>query len=132
MIAGRIWPAPLYLEAASVAVAPVFSAHRGESGEAYPCVVGRLTDKLRVIHGNDGLQWILQVRKSPARWESFAYCATKAGLLLRIKEHLQHLRNRNERLPLETLASLYCDPVAWAAIEALPATFDLVHLACIV
>lgn len=49
-------------------------------------------------------------------WSSFAYCATKEGLLLRIKWHLQ----RDEILPLETLVSRNCDPEAWAAIEALP------------
>ena len=113
-------PSPEYLKTPSLAVAPAFSADRGESHEAYAGVVARLNDRLRVIDGQCGLQWILQGRKSPTRWESIAFCATKEGLLLRIKEHLQHLRNRNERLPLETLASLYCDPVAWEIVRALP------------
>ena len=100
----------------NLAVAPVFSAGKGESGEAYPHVVARLAPKLRVICGSCNLQWILQVRKSSTRWESFAFCGTKEGLLLRIKEHLQP---RDEILPLETLVR-NCDPAAWAIIEALP------------
>ena len=101
----------------NLAVAPEISARTGETDEAYGAVLATLKGKLRVIHSRDANQWILQSRKSPTRWESFAYCGTKEGLLLRIKEHLQ---GRDEILPLETLASRDCDPVAWAAIEALP------------
>ena len=107
-------------ETPSPAVAPAFSAHRSESGEAYPRVVARLNDRLRVIDGQCGLQWILQVRKSPTRWESIAYCATKEGVILRIKDYLQYLEVRDKILPLETLLSIYSvDPAAWAIIEAL-------------
>jgi len=108
----------------NLAVAPAFSAHRGESSEAYPHVVARLTPKLRVIDDHS-LHWILQVRKSLTRWESFAYCATKEGLLLRIKEHWQQTFHRKEReiSPLAQLVEMHCDPAAWAAIEALPAYY---------
>lgn len=108
-------------ETPSLAVAPAFSADRGESHEAYPRVVAWLNDKLRVIHGQCGLQWLLQVRKSPTRWESIAYCATREGLLLRIREHLQP-RDAKTILPLEEIAK-FCDPEAWAVIKALPEFF---------
>ena len=109
----------MYLNAPSLAVAPAFSPSAPKSSEAYPHVVARLNGKLRVIHGKDQLQWLIQVRKSPARWESIAFCATKEGLLLRIKEHLQ---GRDEILPLKALARC-CDPGAWAAIMALPDSY---------
>ena len=88
-----------------LAVAPVFLAHAGESSEAYPRVVARLSERLRVVQGQCGLQWLLQVRKSPTRWESIAFCATKAGLILRIREHLQQTFHRKERelIPLRKL-----------------------------
>jgi len=108
----------MYLKAPSPAVAPVFSPQGAESCEAYTGVVARLNDRLRVIHGQCGLQWILQVRKSPSRWESLAYCATCEGLWLRIREHLQP-RGANEILPLVGLAK-FCDPAAWEIVAALP------------
>ena len=62
------------------------------------------------------------MRKSPTRWSSIAYCATKVGLLLRIKWHLQG--NWPRILPLDTLLSRrHVDLDAWADIEALPAIY---------
>jgi hypothetical protein len=114
-------PSAEYLKSPSAAVAPAFSAGKGESSEAYPRIVARLTDRLRVVHGQCNLQWLLQARKSPTRWETIAFCATKEGLILRIKEHLQ-ARDSDMILPLKEIAKR-CDPEAWAAIEALPEYF---------
>jgi hypothetical protein len=63
----------------------------------------------------------LQVRKSPTRWETIAYCATRQGLLLRIRDHLQQSYHKEERelIPLEKLVQLHCAPGAWAAVGAL-------------
>ena len=102
----------------NLAVASAFSARTGETDEAYPAILARLSSKLRVVHSRDGNQWILQSRKSPSRWESIAFCATREGLWLRIREHLQP-RDAKEMLPMEKIAK-YCDPEARAAIEALP------------
>ena len=107
-----------YLEAPSPAVAPAFSPSAAESSEACTGVVARLNDKLRVIHGRDQLQWLLQVRKSPTRWESIAFCATREGLWLRIREQLQP-RDAKTFLPMEEIAK-FCGPEAWAVIEAFP------------
>ncbi len=63
---------------------PLISPHRRETGETYGAVVAILNSALRVIRGACGLQWIVQKRKSPLTWASFAYCATKEGLLLRL------------------------------------------------
>ena len=67
----------------------------------------------------------MQIRKSPTRWESIAFCATRGGLILRIKEHWQQTFHRAERelIPLETLVMLHCDPEAWGNIETLPAYY---------
>ena len=89
-------PSAEYLKSPSPAVAPAFSAHaayaaprrgeaRGESSEGNPRILARLNDRLRVIHGQCGLQWLLQYRKAPTKWETFAYCATRPGLILRMK-----------------------------------------------
>ena len=104
------------LDSPSPAPTPVFSRQNREESEAYPRVVAVLNSRLRVIHGKCGLQWILQVRKSPSRFESIAFCGTKQGLILRIREHLQP-RDAKQILPLEEIAA------AWAAIEALPEHF---------
>lgn len=106
----------------NLAVTPVFPTGKGESSETYPRVVAQLTDRLRVIEGQCNLQWLLQVRKSPTRWESIAFCGTKQGLLLRIRDHLQDSYHRKEckLLSLERLVLLHCEPAGWAAIEALP------------
>ena len=104
------------LEAPFTRVAPQKSSGRGESSEAYPCVTARLTPKLRVID-DLSCQWCIQARKSPTRWESFAFCATKAGLLLRIKEHLQA---PDKIAPLDDLAGRYCYPAAWKLVAELP------------
>ena len=111
----------MYLKAPSLAVAPVFSAHRSESSEAYPHIVASLTPKLRVID-DLSCQWILQVRKSPTRFESIAYCATCEGLLLRIKRHLQP-RDAKKILPLVAIAK-FCDPDALRAVMELPEFYN--------
>jgi len=54
----------------------------GAPGEA---VIALLTDGLRVVRADR--QWIIQQR-SAKTWSSFAYCATKEGLLLRLRDHL--------------------------------------------
>jgi hypothetical protein len=102
--------------------APVLSAPAGESSETYPRIVARLNDRLRVIEGRCGLQWCVQYRKAPNKWESFAFCGTREGLLLRIRDHLQQAFHKHERdlIPLAKLVELHCDPAAWAIIEALP------------
>ena len=104
------------LDSPSPAPTPVFSGQNREESEAYSRVVAVLSPRLRVIHGKCGLQWILQVRKSPSRFESIAFCGTKQGLILRIREHFQP-RDAKQILPLEEIAA------AWAAIEALPEYF---------
>ena len=109
-------PLAEYLDSPSPAPTPVFSGQNREESEAYPRVVAVLSPRLRVIHGKCGLQWILQVRKSSTRWESIAFCATRQGLLIRIRDHLQN----TTLCPLETLVGRHCDPEAWAAIKALP------------
>jgi len=90
-----------------------FAAHttprRGpqcEESDHYREVVATLNPKLRVIRGKCGLQWIAQKKERPTRWTSFAYCATKEGLLLRLPK-----------------GGYGCNPEAWAIIEALPAYF---------
>ncbi len=44
-----------------------------------------------------------------------------AGLILRIKEHLQRSFHKEARsiIPLETLVELHCDAGAWAIISGL-------------
>ena len=76
---------------------------RSEESDDYGEVVAILNPTLRVIRGKCGLQWIAQKKNRPARWSSFAYCATKEGLLLRLPK-----------------GGHGCDPEAWGAIEALP------------
>ena len=69
--------------------------------------VATLCERWRVI--DDGIQWILQTRKGKAGekspgWRAVAFCTTKAGLLLRAKQHcgveaaeaLQRLRDYHE------------------------------------
>ena len=85
------------LDLPSPAPTPVFSGENCEESEAYARVVAVLNPRLRVIYGKCNLQSILQVRKSPSRFESIAFCATKQGLILRIKEHLQQTFHRKER-----------------------------------
>jgi hypothetical protein len=117
---GEAVPFHPHPEAPFAAATPVFLASNREESETYGGVVAVLNPSLRVIRGSCGLQWIVQRRKNPVRWLSLAYCGTKQGLLLRIKEHLQ---GRDEILPLETLVTRCCNPEAWAAIEALPDFF---------
>ena len=77
-----------------------------EESEGYAGVVAVLNSRLRVIRGKCGLQWIAQKKERPTRWTSFAYCATKEGLLLRLPK-----------------GGYGCNPEAWAIIEALPIYF---------
>jgi len=83
---------------------PVFRASNRETDETYGSVVAVLNSGLRVVRGACGLQWVVQRRKNPLIWASFAYCATKEGLLLRLPKDS---RGRE----------------AWATIAALPAYF---------
>ena len=76
-----------------------------EENDTYSGVVALLNPKLRVICGACGFQWIVQ-QKRGARWSSFAYCATKEGLLLRLPKN-----------------GCGCDPGAWCNIAALPDYF---------
>ena len=126
------------------------SAAVAVNGEADGDVIAVLTDGLRVVRSDR--QWIVQQR-GPKAWSGFAYCATKEGLLLRIKEHLlkEHLnkldcyqaqkraktdkRPRVSREALEAteaarallkrglVSSFGVAPEAWAVIEALPDYF---------
>jgi len=73
-----------------------------ETDENYKGVVAVLNQKLRVIKGACGLQWIVQNRSTPAVWRSIAFCATNEGLLL--------------RLPANGHG---CNPEAWRVIEGL-------------
>ena len=52
-------------------------------------VVAIITDGLRVVRGTR--EWILEYRE-PKKWKAFAYCATKEGLLVRIRDHLLKAR----------------------------------------
>ena len=95
-----------------------------EESDNYKDVVAVLNPKLRVILAKDDLQRIVQ-RQNNKRgglpiWSSFAFCATKEGLLLRIKEHWQQTSHKRELIPLERLVGQHCEPGAWAIIEALP------------
>ena len=101
-----------------LAVAPVFSAHKGETDEAYGAVLATLNGKLRVVHSRDANQWLLQVRKSPTRWETVAYCATKIGI--ENSGWKLHLQGRDEILPLAELVREHVEPEAWAVVQALP------------
>ena len=126
------------------------SAAVAVNGEADGDVIAVLTDGLRVVRSDR--QWIVQQR-GPKAWSGFAYCATKEGLLLRIKEHLlkEHLNkldcyqmqkraktDKRPRVSKEALAateaararlrsgdvaSFGIDPAAWAIVEALPDYF---------
>ncbi len=60
------------------------------AGKVGDDVIAILTDGLRVVRSDR--QWIVQQRNAKT-WSSFAYCATKEGLLVRIKDHLlkEHL-----------------------------------------
>jgi len=95
---------------------------QSETGDDCEGFIALLNSKLRVIIGSCGLQWLLQNR-SPSQWRNVAYCATKEGLLLRVKAHLQAHSGEKTTLPLDVLVSRYCDPAAWATIQALPEFF---------
>ena len=72
---------------------------------------------MKIVTTFDDHAQLLQVRKSPTRWETLAYCATKIGLKLRLKLHLQ---GRDEILPLAELVREHVEPEAWAVVQALP------------
>ena len=99
---------------------------RSEESDNYGAIVAVLTPRLRIIRSRCDIQWIAQrlngMRNGAPKWSGFAFCGTKQGLLLRIKEHLQP-RDAKTILPPEWLVSRYCDPEAWGNIEALPAYY---------
>ena len=99
-------PLPNSAETPLEAPTPVFRASNRETDETYGGVVVVLNSGLRVVRGSCGLQWVVQRRKNPLIWASFAFCATKEGLLLRLPRN-----------------GPGCDPAAWAIIEALPDFF---------
>jgi hypothetical protein len=111
-------PLPNSAETPFEAPTPVFRASNRETDEGYGAVVAVLNPKLRVIRGSCGLQWILQRRRNPLTWTSFAFCQTKAGLLMRIKDQLQ--RKCKQTLSLDRLVGRYCASEEWSAIEVLP------------
>lgn len=96
-------PLPSPPKTALAAPTPVFLASIRETDETYRGVVAVLNDKMRVVAGSCGLQWVIQKRKNPLAWSSFAFCATKEGLLLRLPKNGHG-----------------CDPEAWVIIQALP------------
>jgi hypothetical protein len=100
-----------------VALTKVAVAQGSEENDNYPGVVVVLNPALRIIRSRCDLQWILQRKNRPTRWSSIAFCGTKQGLLMRIKEHLQ---GPDKISPLAVLLQRDCDLTAWAAIEALP------------
>jgi len=104
---------------------------RNEESDSYGAIVAVLTPKLRIIRGKCNLQWVIQrlngMRDGAPKWSGFAFCATKTGLLLRIKEHWQQTFHRKERelIPLETLVQQHCDAGAWGNIQVLPAILSI-------
>jgi len=88
-------------------VAALPGSVRSEKSDDYGGVVAILNPKLRLIRSKCDLQWIVQRqnnrRNGAPIWSSFAYCATKEGLLLRLPKGGHGF-----------------DPETWAAIEAFP------------
>jgi hypothetical protein len=78
-------------------------ASNRETDETYGAIVAVINPELRIVTGSCGLQWIVQRRRNPLTWTSFAFCKTKEGLLLRLPK-----------------GGNGCDPEAWALIESLP------------
>ena len=91
----------------NIALAARNHTTRSENQDDYPNVVARLNPKLRVIRCADNIQWIAQ-HKYPSRWSSFAFCATKEGLL--------------RRLPID---GIDCNPEEWKKIERLPTYYNI-------
>jgi hypothetical protein len=106
-------------EMSSLAVRRLCARQDKENSDAYAGVVCVLNPKLRIIRNS--LQWVLQAKRG-AEWKNFAYCATKEGLLLRIKGHLQPAKAR-QIVPLDILAARYCDAAAWSVVGGLPEHF---------
>lgn len=116
---------PLPPELKSDSAAPISCKRRTQSEISDDCesLVALLNPKLRVIAGSCGMQWLLQSR-APSQWRNVAYCATREGMLLRIRDHLQSLEPKARAwMSLRTLAHRHCRPPAWAIIEALPDVF---------
>jgi hypothetical protein len=103
-------PFPSYRETPFAAPHTVRRDARREESDDYGEVVAILNPTLRVICGRCGLQWVVQCQKGKRNgvpiWQSFAYCGTKEGLLLRLPK-----------------GGHGCAPEAWAVIEALPDYF---------
>ena len=82
-----------------------------ETDDDYHGVVARLSATRRVIQCRDDLQWIIQNRVSQghatARWTGLSYCRTREALL-------RLCRTSSARI----------DPIAWAALTALPEHFN--------
>jgi hypothetical protein len=82
-----------------------------ETADDYPGIVARLCDTRRVIQCRDAVQWILQGRDGwsggTARWTGLSYCRTREAIL-------RLCRTSSARI----------DPIAWAALTALPAHFN--------
>ena len=82
-----------------------------ETDDDFHGVVARLSATRRVIQCRDGIQWILQNRvaqeHATTRWAGVAYCRTRSALI-------QLCRTSSARI----------DPIAWAALAALPEHFN--------
>ncbi len=118
---------------------PSAPASNREVDDNYKAIVAVLSNKLRVIRGACGLQWIVQKRDAKT-WNSLAYCGSRDGLFRSLKDHLlkEHLLKdyrKPSRAALDAtstargllnrghVSSFGVDPGAWAIIEALPLTF---------
>ena len=87
-------PLPDHPKPLSAAPAPVFETSSRETDEGYGAVVAVLNPKLRVVAGSCGLQWIVQKRKNPLTWSSFAFCANQGRATLASSERRPRLRSR--------------------------------------
>jgi hypothetical protein len=57
---------------------PLFLASNRETDEIYGAIVAVINPELRIVTGSCGLQWIVQRRRNPLTWTSFAFCKTKS------------------------------------------------------
>lgn len=121
MVSEAVLTAPPTPATPNLAPTKLSASARSEESDDYKDAVARLNPALRVIRSRCDLQWILQKKNRPTRWSSIAYCGSKEGLLLRIKEHLQ---GPDKILPLADLLKIYrVPPEAWNTVEALPDYF---------